>query len=467
MLDAVAISGLIRPVKFTDGSRFQQVAFLQENGTTFKHTDGYYQSPLTGAQFHMTPEKERHKNDIYWRLHLWLPVNAILRGQNYLLGDHTDIPFILHTLAKFIRLFLLHFGFTPNEVQYFIDTARLEELEPSYHVSCSSPKAAANAQKRLLRHLECLVPLRLGNYRLWKVKVMRTNKAMTTYAHVDRAMLRTYLKALLARPTERKARMVGFISEGIKPFAKRLRAAVASDIRVEPLLERGMLVKHGIDDPRTLDPEKVLAAIEDVFEQAGLNTAFVKSIDEVDQANLHAGVRKTLLRYFSGEDLSKSMSPATRSRHGAVLRKRGVEIGLSLRDHRVELSGSIGKQIGYAKRRKPPADLVPLMLTREYLQRLNRYLDKEIAVVTARFDQATHDMREQERRQGVFLFRCRDPYLSDWLRPVTAPQHPEQATPKVADPERPRKPPLTGRIGGKKARGIGSVPVARDNDDFE
>jgi len=151
----------------------------------------------------MTPVKEHHKNDIYWRLHIWLPVNAVLRGQNYLLGEHTDIPFILHTLAKFIRLFLLHFGFTPSEVQYFIDTARLEDMEPSYHVSCSSPKAAANAQKRLLRHLECLAPLRLAHYRLWKVKVMRTNKAMTTYAHVDRAMLRTYLKALLARPTER------------------------------------------------------------------------------------------------------------------------------------------------------------------------------------------------------------------------------------------------------------------------
>ena len=90
MLDAATISGLIRPVKFTDANRFQQVAFLQENGTTFKHTDGYYQSPLTGAQFRMTPVKERHKNDIYWRLHIWLPVNAILRGQNYLLGEHTN-----------------------------------------------------------------------------------------------------------------------------------------------------------------------------------------------------------------------------------------------------------------------------------------------------------------------------------------------------------------------------------------
>jgi len=33
MLDAATISGLIRPVKFTDANRFQQVAFLQENGT--------------------------------------------------------------------------------------------------------------------------------------------------------------------------------------------------------------------------------------------------------------------------------------------------------------------------------------------------------------------------------------------------------------------------------------------------
>lgn len=69
-----------------------------------------------------------------------------MRGQNYLLGEHTDIPFILHTLAKFIRLFLLHFASRPAKCRYFIDTARLEDMEPSYHVSCSSPRRRQRAE---------------------------------------------------------------------------------------------------------------------------------------------------------------------------------------------------------------------------------------------------------------------------------------------------------------------------------
>ena len=35
---------------------------------------------MKAIQPKMKELQERHKNDIYWRLHIWLPVNAILRG---------------------------------------------------------------------------------------------------------------------------------------------------------------------------------------------------------------------------------------------------------------------------------------------------------------------------------------------------------------------------------------------------
>ena len=92
---------------------------------------------------------------------------------------------------------MLHFGFTPSEVS-ITDTARLRTWSPLPR-GCSSPKAAANAQKRLLRHLS-LSPLPSA-HRLWKVKVMRTNKAMTTTRRT--VPQHSFLKALLARPTER------------------------------------------------------------------------------------------------------------------------------------------------------------------------------------------------------------------------------------------------------------------------
>ena len=57
------------------------------------------------------------------------------------------------------------------------------------------------------------------------------------------------------------------------------------------------------------------------------------------------------------------------------------------------------------------------MLTDAHLHSLNTHMNKEIDRLTRTFSQAAHDMRERERRQGVFLTRNRDPYLSDWLRP--------------------------------------------------
>ena len=417
MFDSTGLSGLTRPVKVTDGSRFQQVAFLQEHGTTFKPTDGYYRSPFTGAQFTMTPEQERHRGDIYWRLHFWLPVNAILRGQNYLVSDQWIMPQVLHTIARFLRWFLLVFGFTPAEAQYFIDTARFDDMELSYHVAPTSLRAAQHAQKRLLRHLECLEEVRTTAYSLWKVHAMRTNKAMSTYAHVEDAMLRTYIKSLLARPTQRNARMVGFVSKDMVPFVQELRQAVLTHVRVEPVLGRKMLIKHGMDTPHGFDPGRVSGAIADLFAQAGLATPFVRCIDQVDQDDLPEGVRDTLHHYFAGEDLHELLTPSTRSRHAAFLREVGVETGVSVRDHRMELSGTIGKQIGLENRWKPPEQYHPLMLTDAYLHDLNAHINKEIDRLTSTFSQATHDMREMERRQGVFLTRNRDPYLSDWLRP--------------------------------------------------
>lgn len=83
----------------------------------------------------------------------------------------------------------------------------------------------------------------------------------------------------------------------------------------------------------------------------------------------------------------------------------------------MELSGTIGKQIGLANRWEPPEQYHPLMLTETHLHGLNAHMNKEIDRLTRTFSQAAHDMREMERRQGVFLTRNRDPYLSDWLRP--------------------------------------------------
>lgn len=75
------------------------------------------------------------------------------------------------------------------------------------------------------------------------------------------------------------------------------------------------------------------------------------------------------------------------------------------------------QQVALANRWEPPQQYHPLMLTETHLHGLNAHINKEIDRLTRTFSQAVHDMREMERRQGVFLTRNRDPYLSDWLRP--------------------------------------------------
>jgi hypothetical protein len=326
MFDAITVSGLIRAVKATDTGRFPQVAFLKENGTTFKPTTGYYVSPLTGAQFELIPEQVWHRGDIYWRLYLWLPVNAILRGQNYVLPDVDMTPAILRVLAKFCRWFLLDFGFAPAEVEYFIQTARFEDAEFSYHVLTASIRAAIKAQIRLLKTLECLNQLRVGDYDLHDVDVFRSNGAMTVYAHVNGALLRVYLKGLMrGRPNQRRARMVGFLSKAMRQHAPILRDAVLIEVRVEIVAKGAVLEEFGIARPHGFDPDQIGPLIDEVFRRAGLLIPFVNRLEDVDQRGLSLEVRETLRRYFAGEDLG-SLTPSTRSRHGKALREVGVEL---------------------------------------------------------------------------------------------------------------------------------------------
>lgn len=416
MIDAITISGLIRAVKATDAGRFNQVAFLKENGTTFKRTTGYYSSPLTGAQFELTPEQVRHNGDIYWRLHFWLPVNALLRGQNYVLPDVDMTPHILRALAKFCRWFLLDFGFAPAEVDYFIKTARFENAEFSYHVLTASDRAATKAQTRLLKTLECLNQLRVGDYDLHDVDVFRSNGAMTVYAHLNGAMLRVYLKGQVhGRSNQRRARMVGFLSQDMHKHAAVLRDAVRPEIRVEVVAKGSLLEKFGISRPHGFNPDQIGPLIDEVFRRAGLLIPFVNRLEDADQSSLSPEVRETLQRYFAGEDLG-NLSTSTRSRHGKALRAVGVEIAIPLPQHRNELSGTIGKQLQFKKRRKAPESLANLMLMPDYLQQLDAELQRQADAALARFNPVMHDMRELERQQGLFMNKNRDQYLDGWMR---------------------------------------------------
>jgi hypothetical protein len=167
--------------------------------------------------------------------------------------------------------------------------------------------------------------------------------------------------------------------------------------------------------PHGFDPDKIGLLIDEVFRRAGLLIPFVNRLDAVDQRELSPEVRETLRRYFAGEDLG-DLSASSRRRHGKALRAVGVEIAIPLQQHRNELSGTIGKQLQFKKRREVPNDLGELMLMPDYLNQLGAELQRQVDMALARFNPVAHDMRERERQQGLFMSKNRDQYLDGWSR---------------------------------------------------
>jgi hypothetical protein len=70
----------------------------------------------------------------------------------------------------------------------------------------------------------------------------------------------------------------------------------------------------------------------------------------------------------------------------------------------------------FKKRRKAPDSLAALMLMPDCLQQLDVELQRQVDAALARFNPVAHDMREQERQQGLFMNKNRDQYLDGWMR---------------------------------------------------
>jgi hypothetical protein len=459
MIDLLCLSGLTGPVKATDWDRFEQIAFLKNSHTKFKKTCSYHASPFTGAQFDMTPTDERHRSDDYWRLTFRLPVAAVFAGQNVIHEGAENIVLELKAIEKFLRCFLLEFEFIPAEVDYFVQTMRIESAELTWHIRCSSQKAARAGQRRLERHAHALRPTSTHAYHIERVHVEDTDGRRTLYLHTRGGRLKCYIKVEQAQCRSKAGRGLNFLSDHMKPYRDQMLKEVSSDLRLEAVLEKELLSKHGLQAPAEWTEKKVHGAIADLWGQLGLDSPFVNTEEAIVLENLHPNICNTAKRYFAKEAPESFLSDTARTRHGAVLRELGLEIGVPWTVHKKELSGSIGKQLRYDKRRGFPDAMRRLALCMERLNRLIAFMDERTDYLVKSFSQERYDMRDRERRQRMFMSGNKDQYVHDAAvgDKLGPPQHSIGPTPSQGprQPMAPRQPAKAARIG----RGIGSVPV--------
>lgn len=422
MFDHITVAGVIKPIDPVDWNRFEQVAFLQRNDVNFRPTVCYRQSPLTGAQFSVTPSSRKYKNGEYLQLTFKIPVNAVLNGANIIPGDHWACVRTLKAIGKFLRWFLHSAGFTPAEVDYFMAHSRIVSAELTWHIACSSHRGAKLAQLRLFNHLKALKRVQSQAYKIKKIRHYGDDENFSFYADVVGAQLKSYLKSEQAKSRDRKNRQKNFLSDEMRPHSATMLKEVESHVRLEVVLESEMLRKHGLELPLDWTADRVVAAIEDVWEMMGLSIPFVSSKDHVPTAGLHPKVQSTLARYFAGEDPKHFLAGSARTRHGAILRERGLEIGTPWTKHRQAISGTIGKQLQYSKHHVFPEAIVRLGLSPEKLDRLIERLNKECQAHIDAFSQDIYDMRRRESIQRMVLLGRREQYASDWMAPEKKPR---------------------------------------------
>jgi len=387
---------------------------MKQSHIKFKPTHCYRESPLTGAQFEFLPEVVSHRHDDYWRLTFKIALPAILLGQNMVIADADHVGLQLAALSRFIMLFLLASDFAPKDVRYFNETARIESVELAWHVACKSLKAARGAQLRIFTHLKELATVDAQAYAVEKVSFTGENDDFTFYGHAQGgSQLKCYLKSQQARSRKLKDRKTNFLSGHMRQHRSALLSVVATDVRLEAILEREMLAAHGLDEPRNWSTERALLAIDDLWEKLGLLKTFAGSVRDIATLNLHPNVQNTVRRYCAGEDPRSFLTKSARSRHGAILRQLGLEIDIPWATHKKNLSATIGKQLRYEKRNRFSSAALQFTMTREYLTTLIARFDRWIAIRKKDFSQEAHDMREQERSQHGFMKTRKDQFVND------------------------------------------------------
>lgn len=357
MIDSITVEGTLKAYELSDLKRAAQVVFLQSSSTKFKQGIEYVQSPLTGAQMELNifPYFGQLHDDLVTRIKI--PLASSLLGQNYMHGWTECVNDELKAASQLIRVVLEQYQFKPEEVNKFIETAKTESAELTWHVASASYRAAKNLLMRAYRQVKVLHKhnsrhdIGIESYSFIEESQRESLKVFLK----NGSALKIYVKADEMRDTKRRKPRGTPMYEAHRVDKIDILKEIGTHLRVEVIPGKEHLRELGLLNPKSWNPASLEGLVDQILTLAGFTTPYAIAPLRVDVSACSQTVQKTFELYRHDPSLPL-LSNATISRHRVALLPFGVDIGISPADHRM-LSSSIGRQLHYANRWKVPDHL--------------------------------------------------------------------------------------------------------------
>jgi hypothetical protein len=408
MIDRITVQGTLKTLELGDLKRSAQVVLAQTSTTKIKPGAEYVPSPLSGSQIEMTLVPSYGNRDLL-SARFQLPLASSALGQNYIHGWTENLRGELRVGSQLLRFTLEKYPylFEPSEVNRFIQTAEVLSTEWTWHIECSSYRAAKNLLTRVYRQIKVL-----------QAHNSRHDVGVKGYSFDDRNQ-RDSLKVYLKNGSEmkfyvkvdemsdrhhRKRRGKALHGEHFAdPSA--IRDAICTHLRVEAIPGRAHLQEHDMSNPGDWTAEGMEVVVDEVLKLAGFDRLYVNDPRKVDISDCAKPVQSTFARYRKGEGFGK-LSPSTVTRHRDVLLAFGIDVAIPLSDHQ-HLSGSIGQQLHYKNRWKAPEPLRSYMMSEVTLPVLEKALDQKIQEGRLAYPPDRRLLIEQERFRAAVPGRTR------------------------------------------------------------
>jgi hypothetical protein len=408
MIDRITVQGTLKTLELGDLKRSAQVVLAQTSTTKIKPGAEYVPSPLSGSQIEMTLVQNYGSRELL-TARFQLPLASAALGQNYIHDWVENLHGELRVASRLLRFTLEKYPylFEPSEVDRFIQTAEVLSTEWTWHIECSSYRAAKNLLTRVYRQIKVL-----------QAHNSRHDVGVKGYSFDDRNQrdsLKVYLKNgsemkfyvkvdEMSDRNHRKRRGKALHDEHFAdPSA--IREAICTHLRVEAIPGRTHLQEHGMSNPGDWTAEGMQVVVDEVLKLAGFDKPYVNKPQKVDVSDCATPVQKMFARYREGKGMGK-LSPPTVTRHRNVLLAFGIDIAIPLSDHQ-HLSGSIGQQLHYKNRWKAPAPLRSYMMSEITLPVLEDALDQKILEGRLAYPPDRRLLMEQERFRAAVPGRTR------------------------------------------------------------
>ncbi|PTB21630.1 hypothetical protein C9I57_08365 [Trinickia symbiotica] len=319
----------------------------------------FINGPLTAAQMEVRYWIEHTEGIPLAIASVKIPLASATIGQNYAHAGLDDIRLEMRCAAWLVKIALTACGFSEREIHHFIEHARTDLLELTWHTQTKSRNAQRNLMKRTREAFDGLralssrqdvfvrdVDFRERNNACGLLVTLKTGDEFRQYPKYDQVVAKT-----------NKGKSKYAVAPSIRPRAKELLEAIDTHGRNEIILGADTLAKLGLSHPDTWTPESLRGAIDWFWCTAGLNVE-----DSFDPATIGDAARQTLTRYKAGDAVEQSLSAATFTRHRQeILAAGGPDIDPRAAGVMDKLR-SVGRQLAYDKRWRVPTEFRNLVL---------------------------------------------------------------------------------------------------------